>query len=52
MHLQPIFQDCPVYGGPVSEALFQDGLCLPSGTVLADTDITRIVSLIEECAIK
>lgn len=32
MHLQPVFRDCEVVGGAVAEALFQDGLCFPSGT--------------------
>src|SRR5690554_7955835 len=31
MHLQPVFADAPYYGGNVSEKLFENGLCLPSG---------------------
>jgi dTDP-4-amino-4,6-dideoxygalactose transaminase len=44
MHLQPVFQECEKVGGAVSEALFRDGLCLPSGTALAMGDIERVVS--------
>ncbi len=36
MHLQPIFADCRVRGGSVAESLFEQGLCLPSGSNLTD----------------
>ncbi len=42
MHLQPIFCDCPYYGKDVAEQLFENGLCLPSGSNLSDADRTRI----------
>lgn len=42
MHLQPIFESAPYYGGTVSEYLFRDGLCLPSGSNLTDTDRLRL----------
>ncbi len=45
MHLQPVFKDCPYYGGMCSEKLFENGLCLPSGTNLSQADFIRI----EEC---
>ncbi|MEZ4238047.1 MAG: aminotransferase class I/II-fold pyridoxal phosphate-dependent enzyme [Myxococcota bacterium] len=38
MHLQPVFAGCPRYGGEVSEALFRDGLCMPSGSSLTEDD--------------
>lgn len=47
MHLQPVFADCPYYGGTVSEHLFQNGLCLPSGSNLSDDDRNRIQSVIK-----
>lgn len=47
MHLQPVFADCPYYGGTVSEHLFQNGLCLPSGSNLTDGDRNRIESVIQ-----
>lgn len=47
MHLQPVFSDCPYYGGTVSEQLFQNGLCLPSGSNLTDDDRNRIESIIK-----
>lgn len=48
MHLQPIFQDAPYYGGRVSEFLFEKGLCLPSGSNLTDDDRGRIERAIKE----
>lgn len=35
MHLQPIFRDYPSYLNGVSERLFNNGLCLPSGSNLS-----------------
>jgi dTDP-4-amino-4,6-dideoxygalactose transaminase len=43
MHLQPVFRGCRSVGGAVSEALFADGLCLPSGSNLADADIDEVI---------
>nr|WP_315255289.1 DegT/DnrJ/EryC1/StrS family aminotransferase [uncultured Flavobacterium sp.] len=42
MHLQPIFKDFPYYGAKVAENLFENGLCLPSGSNLIDSDRYRI----------
>jgi dTDP-4-amino-4,6-dideoxygalactose transaminase len=42
MHLQPIFFNYPYYGTKVAENLFENGLCLPSGSNLTDEDRTRI----------
>ncbi|MCF8102155.1 MAG: aminotransferase class I/II-fold pyridoxal phosphate-dependent enzyme [Desulfarculaceae bacterium] len=47
MHLQPVFQGSRVYGGRVSEGLFERGLCLPSGTQITEADIKRVVSIIK-----
>ncbi|MBF5026938.1 DegT/DnrJ/EryC1/StrS family aminotransferase [Planobacterium oryzisoli] len=46
MHLQPVFADCPYYGGAVAEDLFNRGLCLPSGSNLSDADRERIKEVI------
>jgi dTDP-4-amino-4,6-dideoxygalactose transaminase len=42
MHLQPIFKDAPYFGGNISETLFKNGLCLPSGSNLLVHDKERI----------
>jgi pyridoxal phosphate-dependent aminotransferase EpsN len=46
MHLQPLFADCRVVGGAVSEALFARGLCLPSGSSLTPADRQRVIDRI------
>jgi pyridoxal phosphate-dependent aminotransferase EpsN len=50
MHLQPVFRDCEVVGGAVSEALFRDGLCLPSGTAMSEDDLARVVGGVRSVA--
>jgi dTDP-4-amino-4,6-dideoxygalactose transaminase len=49
MHLQPIFRDCRVRGGAVSEDLFERGLCLPSGTQMTEQDLERVVDVLKSC---
>lgn len=44
MHLQPVFKDAPRYTNGTSEALFDKGLCLPSGSSLTEAQIERVVS--------
>lgn len=46
MHLQPVFAGHDVYGGDVSAALFERGLCLPSGSALTESDQERIVGVV------
>ncbi len=48
MHMQPIYQDVPYYGGNCAESLFNIGLCLPSGSCLSDEDIYRVVNAIKD----
>lgn len=44
MHLQPIFKDYPFYGSGIAQQLFDDGLCLPSGSNLTGTQLNRVVN--------
>jgi len=46
MHLQPVFEGCPTIGGPVAEALFRDGICLPSGSALTAPELDRVIASI------
>lgn len=46
MHLQPIFESAPYFGGNVAEELFKKGLCLPSGSNLKEEDLERIKKVI------
>lgn len=48
MHLQPIFRECEVIGGSVAEALFRDGLCLPSGTAMTQAELERVAGVIRK----
>ncbi|MEY8759779.1 aminotransferase class I/II-fold pyridoxal phosphate-dependent enzyme [Chryseobacterium tongliaoense] len=48
MHMQPVFADAPYYGGNVAETLFENGLCLPSGSNLTDDERSRIAKVIEQ----
>ena len=42
MHLQPVFEKYPFIGSNVSADLFEQGLCLPSGTAMQKEDFERI----------
>ena len=46
MHRQPVYRDAPAYINGVSEDLFHRGLCLPSGPMVSDTDVERIIDTI------
>lgn len=48
MHLQPVFEDAPYYGGKVAETLFENSLCLPSGSNLSDDERDRIEKVMIE----
>lgn len=47
MHLQPVFSQYPYYGNGVSDELFANGLCLPSGSNMSDADMTRIFTVLD-----
>lgn len=42
MHLQPVFENHPYFGGRVAETLFKKGLCLPSGSNMTEQERERI----------
>lgn len=51
MHLQPVFQGCRYFAhgdASVSDELFNQGLCLPSGSNLSTGDVERIVDVISK----
>jgi dTDP-4-amino-4,6-dideoxygalactose transaminase len=47
MHLQPVFAACPAYVNGTSEDLFNNGLCLPSGSNITDEGRERIAEVIK-----
>jgi dTDP-4-amino-4,6-dideoxygalactose transaminase len=48
MHLQPAYARYEVVGGRVSEALFERGLCLPSGSSLSGEELDRVVDAVHD----
>ena len=48
MHLQPVFSSAQFFGGGISESLFENGLCLPSGSNLSEKDFTRIINVLNK----
>ncbi|MNL02709.1 putative pyridoxal phosphate-dependent aminotransferase EpsN [compost metagenome] len=46
MHLQPVFSKYPYYGEKISEGLFNNGLCLPSGSNLTNEEKNRIKNVL------
>jgi UDP-N-acetylbacillosamine transaminase len=48
MHLQPLFKKSKAFVHAQSEMLFHQGICLPSGTALKDSDVEYIAKVIKE----
>jgi dTDP-4-amino-4,6-dideoxygalactose transaminase len=46
MHMQPALQDCKMVGGTVSRRLFEEGLCLPSGTAMSDNVVREVADIV------
>ena len=53
LHLQPLFAGAPFYAHhpneSVSEQLFRQGLCLPSGSNMSEEDQDRVIACIQAC---
>ena len=47
MHMQPVFRGTDFFGSSVSEELFRDGLCMPSGSNLGAAEHERIAEAIQ-----
>ncbi|MGA1338572.1 MAG: DegT/DnrJ/EryC1/StrS family aminotransferase [Opitutales bacterium] len=47
MHLQPVFAGTEMHGGKVSEHLFENGLCLPSGAGLSSEERDRVIACVK-----
>lgn len=48
MHMQPVQAGSTFFGSKVCELLFEQGLCLPSGSNLEDSDFERIFSVLSK----
>lgn len=42
MHLQPVFKNTKYFGGNIAEEIFENGLCLPSGSNLSSNDLSSV----------
>jgi dTDP-4-amino-4,6-dideoxygalactose transaminase len=49
MHSQPIFANLSFYGDGTADFLFEQGLCLPSGSNMTETDLQRVVDCVHSC---
>lgn len=47
MHLQPVFEKYPYYGNKIAETLFENGLCLPSGSNMTNDERDRIKCVLD-----
>lgn len=48
MHMQPVYNGAKFYGTGVCEKLFEQGLCLPSGSNLTQKEFDRIFKVLEK----
>lgn len=51
MHLQSIFTGEQYFGGNISQTLFEQGICLPSGSDLCERNLKYIVDAIVYCSL-
>lgn len=49
MHMQPVFASAPAFSQGVSERLFTQGLCLPSGSNLSDENRALVIDAVRSC---
>ncbi len=50
LHLQPAFRDAPRSAGGTAARLFEQGLCLPSGSQMHPAEQDRVIDVIRGCA--
>ncbi|MEO7124579.1 MAG: DegT/DnrJ/EryC1/StrS family aminotransferase [Nakamurella sp.] len=46
MHLQPVFESNRSFVNGASQALFETGVTLPSGSALSDSDVDRVIEVL------
>ena len=53
LHMQPLFSECDYVseesGQSFTEALFSQGLCLPSGSNMTIEQQSKVIDLVSEC---
>lgn len=48
MHMQPLFSDALVVEDGTSQKLFEQGICLPSGSSMSDQDVIRVCDMLKK----
>lgn len=48
MHLQPVFASAQSFLSGKADQLFEEGLCLPSGTSMTEADVDRVVDIVKQ----
>ena len=48
MHMQPLYADCAYHGKGFDEMLFDNGLCLPSGSDLSEDEQSEVIDRIKK----
>ena len=46
LHLQPVFSESEMVGGAVAQRLFEQGLCMPSGSAMSGEDLNRVIDVV------
>ena len=46
MHRQPVFSGARIIGGAVADSLYAQGLCLPSGSSMSQSDQDRVIDVV------
>ena len=49
MHMQPVFRGAEYYGNGVCDRIFRDGLCLPSGSGMSNTEREKAIEVLRRC---
>ncbi len=48
MHMQPVFKKNRAKLNGISENLFNTGLCLPSGSIMTNNDLERVIAIVKK----
>jgi dTDP-4-amino-4,6-dideoxygalactose transaminase len=46
LHQQPLYHDAQCFGGAVADRLFDQGICLPSGSAMTADDLRRVAAVV------
>jgi dTDP-4-amino-4,6-dideoxygalactose transaminase len=48
LHQQPVFRGIPFFATGCADRIYEQGLCLPSGTALTESDLDRISDIVRD----